>query len=103
MNISQCLKDGDMMLDRVNVCVTNDTTAYFFLPFLLLPVLKRTQRRAISKLIIDIFLQILDGNWIDDAYGRVMYRYSQKCIAIQYLFRVNRDLPIYRYIVAPLM
>ena len=31
-----------------------------------------------------------------------MYRYSQKRIAIQYLSRANRGLPVYRYIDAPL-
>ena len=31
-----------------------------------------------------------------------MYRYSLKCNAIQYLFRVNGGLLVYRYIVAPL-
>ena len=51
---------------------------------------------------MDIFFQILDGNWLDDAYGRLVYRSSQKCIAIGYLFRVNCDLSVYRYIVAPL-
>ena len=35
----------------------------FFLPLL---VLKTTRFRAISKAIMDIFLQILDENWLDD-------------------------------------
>ena len=52
---------------------------------------------------MDIFLQILDENWLDDTWGRLLYRYGQKCIAIRYLFRVNRGLPVYRYIVAPLV
>ena len=52
---------------------------------------------------MDIFLQILDENWLDDTKGRLVYRYSQKCIAIRYLFRVNPGLPVYQYIVAPLL
>ena len=45
--------------------------------------------------IMDIFLQILDENWLDDTKGRLLYRYRQKCIAIRYLFRVNSGLPVY--------
>ena len=67
----------------------------FFSFFLPLPVLKTTHFRAISKQIMDIFLQILDGNGLDDTKGRLLYRNGQKCIEIQYLFRVNRGLPVY--------
>ena len=52
---------------------------------------------------MDIFLQILDENWLDDTKGRLLYRYSQKCNVIRYLFRVNRGLLVYRSIVAPLL
>ena len=69
-NIFQCLKDGNMLLDTVKVCVSLCQELYhgvffpsFFLP---LPVLKTTQIWAISKPIMDIFLQILDENWLDD-------------------------------------
>ena len=60
-----------MLLDLVNVCgvrVRNYTTASFFpfFFFLPLPVLKRLDFWAISKQIIDIFLQILDENGRDD-------------------------------------
>ena len=44
---------------------------------------------------MDIFLQILDGNWLEDEDGRLVFWYSQKCIVIRYLFRVNRDLLVY--------
>ena len=58
-----------MLLDLVNVCVVrvrNYTIASFFPLFLPLPVLKRLDFWAISKQIIDIFLQILDENVRDD-------------------------------------
>ena len=45
---------------------------------------------------MDIFLQILDGKWLDDEDGSLVYWYSQKCIALRYLFRVNGDLLVYR-------
>ena len=45
---------------------------------------------------MDIFLQILDENWLDDIEGRLLYQFSQKGIAIQYLFRVKRSLLVYR-------
>ena len=51
---------------------------------------------------MDIFLQVLDNNWLDDTKGSLVYRYSQKGIMMQYLFKLNSCLPVYRYIIAPL-
>ena len=67
----------------------------YFLFFYCFRFWKWPKSQAISKPIMDIFLPILDENWLDDTKGRLVYRYSQKCIAKRYLFRVNRHLPVY--------
>ena len=69
INIFQCLKVGDMLLDSVRVCVVrvrNYTTASFFPLSLTLPVLKTTRFLGNLKPIMDILLQIFDENWLDD-------------------------------------
>ena len=62
------LEVGDMLLDSQPLCSSCQELYHsgFFPFFLTLPVLKTTDFRAISKPIMDIFLQILDENWLDD-------------------------------------
>ena len=67
----------------------------FFPPFfVLLPVLKMTRIVGNFEANNGYILANLDGNWLDDTHGWLVY--SQKCIAIGYLFRVNHNLPVYR-------
>ena len=59
-----------MLLDTVNVCVVcvrNYTVASSFFPFFYhFQFRKPPDFRAISKSMVDIFLQILGENWLDD-------------------------------------
>ena len=64
-----------------------------FFSFLTLPVLKTTQFSGNFKANNRYSLLDLDENWLDDTYGGLLYRYSQKCIMIPYLFRVYRCTP----------
>ena len=60
-----CLKDGDMLVDRVNACVSFCQELYysvFVSSFLPLSILKTTQSLGNSKPKMDIFLHILDEN-----------------------------------------
>ena len=75
----------------------------FFSFFLPLPVLKTTRFLGNFKANNGYFLA--NFKWIRAWWyiGKALYRSGQKCIAIRYLFKVNRALPVYRYIVAPLI
>ena len=48
---------------------------------------------------MDIFLQILDENWLDDTKGRLVYQYSQSVSRYDIYLEW---IAVYRYIVAPL-
>ena len=54
-----------MLFDTDNVCVSSCHELYHSV-FYRFWFLKRPDFRAIPKLIMDIFLQILDGNWLED-------------------------------------
>ena len=72
----------------------------FFL-FSPLPVLKTTRFSGNFKANNGYFLANFRWKLAWWHIGRLLYWHDQKCISIQYLFRLNRSLPVYQYILEP--